>query len=178
MLTGSIFRMAWRSPGLVKIRQLYHVLSDEKHFQAVLHQLATHTLPLAFFATHYGSLTDDFAYHPNIRRMHMATLVDEDKRDVSFPSLILYPVLKLFLSSLPFYSNLLKELPSLRSGHMWPTWPGCRWTSSSELMWCRKILPSNSSRGWRTRRRNRLLHDYRWSRWRTLHTCMGSRRAF
>ncbi|KAF8889581.1 DNA mismatch repair protein msh6 [Infundibulicybe gibba] len=51
---------------------------------AVLHQLATHTLPLSFFATHYGSLTDDFAYHPNIRTMHMSTLVDEDKRDLVF----------------------------------------------------------------------------------------------
>lgn len=53
-------------------------------FQAVLHQLATHTLPLSFFATHYGSLTDDFAYHPNIRNMHMATLVDDDKYEVCF----------------------------------------------------------------------------------------------
>ncbi|KIM91619.1 hypothetical protein PILCRDRAFT_810908 [Piloderma croceum F 1598] len=51
---------------------------------AVLHQLATHTLPLSFFATHYGSLTDDFAYHPNIRNMHMATLVDDEKRELVF----------------------------------------------------------------------------------------------
>ncbi|KAG5646336.1 hypothetical protein DXG03_003659 [Asterophora parasitica] len=51
---------------------------------AVLHQLATHTLPLSFFATHYGSLTDDFAYHPNIRNMHMSTIVDDEKRDLVF----------------------------------------------------------------------------------------------
>ncbi|KAI0935020.1 hypothetical protein AcV7_003936 [Taiwanofungus camphoratus] len=51
---------------------------------AVLHQLATHTLPLSFFATHYGSLTDDFAYHPNIRNMHMATIVDDEKRELVF----------------------------------------------------------------------------------------------
>ncbi|KAJ7929330.1 muts domain V-domain-containing protein [Mycena leptocephala] len=51
---------------------------------AVLHQLATHTLPLSIFATHYGSLTDDFAYHPNIRNVHMATIVDEEKRDIVF----------------------------------------------------------------------------------------------
>ncbi|KAI3597469.1 dna mismatch repair protein msh6 [Moniliophthora roreri] len=51
---------------------------------AVLHQLATHTLPLAFFATHYGSLTDDFAYHPNIRNMHMSTVVDDKKREIVF----------------------------------------------------------------------------------------------
>lgn len=54
--------------------------------QAVLHQLATHTLALAFFATHYGSLTDDYAYHPNIRNMHMKTLVDDEKREVSMPA--------------------------------------------------------------------------------------------
>ncbi|RDB29773.1 DNA mismatch repair protein msh6 [Hypsizygus marmoreus] len=51
---------------------------------AVLHQLATHTLPLSFFATHYGSLTDDFVYHPNIRNMHMSTIVDDEKRDLVF----------------------------------------------------------------------------------------------
>jgi hypothetical protein len=51
--------------------------------QAVLHQLATHTLSLSFFATHYGSLTDDFAYHPNIRNMHMKTMVDDEKQEVS-----------------------------------------------------------------------------------------------
>ncbi|OCH88410.1 DNA mismatch repair protein Msh6 [Obba rivulosa] len=51
---------------------------------AVLHQLATHTLALSFFATHYGSLTDDFAYHPNIRNMHMETLVDDEKRELVF----------------------------------------------------------------------------------------------
>lgn len=53
--------------------------------QAVLHQLATQTLALSFFATHYGSLTDDFAYHPNIRNMHMSTLVDDEKREVCDP---------------------------------------------------------------------------------------------
>ncbi|EKM76737.1 hypothetical protein AGABI1DRAFT_78171 [Agaricus bisporus var. burnettii JB137-S8] len=51
---------------------------------AVLHQLATHTLPLTFFATHYGSLTDDFAQHPNIRNMHMSTLVDDEKKELVF----------------------------------------------------------------------------------------------
>ncbi len=51
---------------------------------AVLHQLATHTLSLSFFATHYGSLTDDYAYHPNVRNMHMKTLVDDEKREVRF----------------------------------------------------------------------------------------------
>jgi DNA mismatch repair protein MSH6 len=65
---------------------------------SVLHHLATHTLPLAFFAvschpmrkrstdiqTHYGSLTDDYGYHPNIQNMHMKTHVDEDIKQVVF----------------------------------------------------------------------------------------------
>ncbi|KAH8084332.1 DNA mismatch repair protein Msh6 [Cristinia sonorae] len=51
---------------------------------AVLHQLATHTLSLAFFATHYGSLTDDYSYHPNIRNMHMKTHVDDEKMELVF----------------------------------------------------------------------------------------------
>ncbi|KAJ8596178.1 DNA mismatch repair protein Msh6 [Rhizopogon salebrosus TDB-379] len=51
---------------------------------AVLHEIATHTLPLAFFATHYGSLTDDFAYHPNIRNMHMSTMLDDEKHELVF----------------------------------------------------------------------------------------------
>ncbi|KAJ7591055.1 DNA mismatch repair protein Msh6 [Mycena floridula] len=51
---------------------------------AVLHELATRTLPLSFFATHYGSLTDDFAYHPSILNMHMSSIVDEEKRDIVF----------------------------------------------------------------------------------------------
>lgn len=33
--------------------------------------------------THYGLLTDDLAYHPNVRNMHMQTHVDEEKREVS-----------------------------------------------------------------------------------------------
>ncbi|KAF8518415.1 DNA mismatch repair protein Msh6 [Hysterangium stoloniferum] len=51
---------------------------------AVLHHLATHTLALSCFATHYSSLTDDFADHPNIRNMHMQTMVDEEKRELLF----------------------------------------------------------------------------------------------
>jgi DNA mismatch repair protein MSH6 len=52
---------------------------------AVLHQLATRTLSLSFFATHYGSLTDDYAYHPSILNMHMATHVDDEQQEVSAP---------------------------------------------------------------------------------------------
>ncbi|TEB23394.1 DNA mismatch repair protein msh6 [Coprinellus micaceus] len=43
---------------------------------AVLHELASHTIPLAFFATHYGSLTDDYAYHPNI--------FDDERHELTF----------------------------------------------------------------------------------------------
>ncbi|KAG8825170.1 DNA mismatch repair protein msh6 [Serendipita sp. 401] len=49
---------------------------------AVLHHLATHTLALGCFATHYSSLTLDYEYHPNIRTMHMATKVDDEKREL------------------------------------------------------------------------------------------------
>ncbi|KIJ41375.1 hypothetical protein M422DRAFT_172322, partial [Sphaerobolus stellatus SS14] len=52
--------------------------------EAVLHELATHTLPLSCFATHYSTLTDDFAHHPNIRNMHMQTMVDDEKRELLF----------------------------------------------------------------------------------------------
>ncbi|KAL1412081.1 DNA mismatch repair protein msh6 [Vanrija albida] len=55
---------------------------------AVLHHLSTHTLPLGFFATHYGSLTDDFAYHPNVRNMHMQVHVDDDEGVVFLYKLI------------------------------------------------------------------------------------------
>ncbi|KAF9805995.1 hypothetical protein IEO21_08858 [Rhodonia placenta] len=55
-----------------------------KEFTPFEKQLATHTLALSFFATHYGSLTDDFAYHPNIRNMHMETMVDDEKRELVF----------------------------------------------------------------------------------------------
>ncbi|KAJ7074366.1 muts domain V-domain-containing protein [Mycena amicta] len=51
---------------------------------AVLHQLATHTLCLSIFATHYGSLTDDFTYHPNVRNVFMKTIVDDEKRQIVF----------------------------------------------------------------------------------------------
>ena len=34
--------------------------------------------------THYGSLTDDYTYHPNIRKMHMMTNVDDEQRQVVF----------------------------------------------------------------------------------------------
>lgn len=63
---------------------MHSFLGLQIHGKAVLHELATHTLPLAFFATHYGSLTDDFAYHPNIRNMYMSTSLDDEQQKVCF----------------------------------------------------------------------------------------------
>ena len=74
--------MGWQSLGYEIISASWPVTLPKDFSQAVLNQLATHTLALAFFATHYGSLTDDYAYHPNIRNMHMKTLVDDEKREV------------------------------------------------------------------------------------------------
>lgn len=51
----------------------------------MLRELATNTLPLALFATHYSSLTEMGEKHPNIRNMTMQTVVDEEKRQVSLP---------------------------------------------------------------------------------------------
>jgi DNA mismatch repair protein MSH6 len=51
--------------------------------QSVLRELATNTLPLTLFATHYSSLTEMGDKHPNIRNMTMETVVDEERRQVS-----------------------------------------------------------------------------------------------
>ncbi|KAG8745359.1 DNA mismatch repair protein msh6 [Ceratobasidium sp. 414] len=49
---------------------------------SVLRELATNTLPLTLFATHYSSLTEMGDKHPNIRNMTMETVVDEEKRQL------------------------------------------------------------------------------------------------
>ncbi|KAM0787401.1 hypothetical protein ACM66B_003486 [Microbotryomycetes sp. NB124-2] len=51
---------------------------------SVLHRLATHVGCIGFFATHFTSLTDDFAYHPQIRLCNMLTQVDDDTHAVIF----------------------------------------------------------------------------------------------
>ncbi|ORY88074.1 muts domain V-domain-containing protein [Leucosporidium creatinivorum] len=51
---------------------------------AVLHRLATHVGCVGFFATHFTSLTEDFAYHSQIRLCNMQTQVDDDTRAVVF----------------------------------------------------------------------------------------------
>ena len=53
--------------------------------EAILHQLATHTLPIGFFSTHYHMLTEAYLHpepHPNVRCQHMATQVNDEKREV------------------------------------------------------------------------------------------------
>jgi DNA mismatch repair ATPase MutS len=74
---------------------------DLVRHQAVLHEIATRTLPLAFFATHYGSLTDDFAYHPNIRNMHMSTMLDDEKHEASKLYTVYCRSINAFVACLP-----------------------------------------------------------------------------
>ncbi|KIW98700.1 uncharacterized protein Z519_00361 [Cladophialophora bantiana CBS 173.52] len=52
--------------------------------QAVLHHLATHVGCLGFFATHYHSLSSEFAHHPEIAPKRMKILVDDADRRVTF----------------------------------------------------------------------------------------------
>ena len=52
--------------------------------QAVLHHIATHTGCVGFFATHYHSLAEEFAKHPEVRNMRMRIHVDEVKRLITF----------------------------------------------------------------------------------------------
>ncbi|ANB13221.1 mismatch repair ATPase MSH6 [Sugiyamaella lignohabitans] len=52
--------------------------------EAVLHHLATHVGSLGFFATHYGTLNNSFANHPQVNAKRMAILVDESSRKVTF----------------------------------------------------------------------------------------------
>lgn len=51
---------------------------------AVLHELATYKGPCCIFSTHYASLADDYAYHPNIAPKHMEVSLDEVKREIFF----------------------------------------------------------------------------------------------
>lgn len=51
---------------------------------AVLHQLAGHLGCIGFFATHFTSLVEDFAHHPEIALKHLKTFVDDDTKEVTF----------------------------------------------------------------------------------------------
>lgn len=52
--------------------------------EAVLHHLASHVLPVGFFATHYGSLGLSFVNHPQIVALRMAIIVDSSSRSITF----------------------------------------------------------------------------------------------
>jgi hypothetical protein len=91
---------------------------------SVLHELATHILPLTFFATHYGSLTDDFAHVPMIRNMHMSTMVDDEKREVGC-RYHTCTTSRLTLRSWSSCTNSCKESPSLLSARTSPAWQAC-----------------------------------------------------
>ena len=52
--------------------------------QAVLHHVATHIGCVGFFATHYHSLAEEFAMHPEIRNRRMQIQVDNANRRVTF----------------------------------------------------------------------------------------------
>ncbi|GAA6001069.1 mismatch repair ATPase MSH6 [Rhodotorula paludigena] len=51
---------------------------------AVLHRLSTHIGCIGFFATHFTSLTEEYAYHPEIRLANMQTSADDETRAVVF----------------------------------------------------------------------------------------------
>jgi DNA mismatch repair protein MSH6 len=52
--------------------------------QAVLHHVATHVGCTGFFATHYHSLAEEFATHPEIAAQRMRIDVDEEAKRVTF----------------------------------------------------------------------------------------------
>lgn len=52
--------------------------------QAVLHHLASHVGCLGFFATHYHSLSQEFAHHPEVAPKRMQILVDDADRRITF----------------------------------------------------------------------------------------------
>lgn len=52
--------------------------------QAVLHHIASHIGCLTFFATHFHSIAEEFASHPEIQNKRMAIHVDDENRRVTF----------------------------------------------------------------------------------------------
>lgn len=52
--------------------------------ESVLHHVATHIQSLGFFATHYASLAQSFAGHPQVRPLKMSILIDEEAKKVTF----------------------------------------------------------------------------------------------
>ena len=52
--------------------------------QAVLHHIAAHVGCVGFFATHYHSLAEEFAGHPEVRNRRMRIHVDEGRKEITF----------------------------------------------------------------------------------------------
>jgi DNA mismatch repair protein MSH6 len=52
--------------------------------QAVLHHIATHIGCIGYFATHYHSLAEEFAAHPEVRNRRMRIHVDDKQRQITF----------------------------------------------------------------------------------------------
>ncbi|MCJ1471944.1 DNA mismatch repair protein msh6 [Lambiella insularis] len=52
--------------------------------QAVLHHVATHIGCIGFFATHYHSLAEEFAGHPEIQNKRMRIHVDDEEKRITF----------------------------------------------------------------------------------------------
>lgn len=86
--------------------------------EAILHQMATHTLPIGFFSTHYHMLTEAYLHprpHPNVRCQHMATQVNDEKREV-------IPLYKL-VDGVAESSFGTRECPSLIAWIVFSGWP-------------------------------------------------------
>jgi DNA mismatch repair protein MSH6 len=52
--------------------------------EAVLHHVATHIQSLGFFATHYASLGQSFKFHPQVKPLRMAIIVDDASKNITF----------------------------------------------------------------------------------------------
>src|SRR6201995_5143198 len=52
--------------------------------EAVLHHGASHIGCIGFFATHYHSLAEEFASHPEVRNKRMRIHVDEELKQITF----------------------------------------------------------------------------------------------
>ena len=52
--------------------------------QAVLHHVASHIGCVGFFATHYHSLAEEFAAHPEVCNKRMRIHVDEENKQITF----------------------------------------------------------------------------------------------
>lgn len=149
----------------VCLLRLWCTFCIDSDLQAVLHQLATHTIPLSFFATHYGSLTDDHAYHPNIRNMYMSTLVDDEKHEVGIFNQNFLVFLTLYvLSSLYSSTNSSTASLNLHSAPMSPIWPVYHFQWLNVPIPSRKISLKSSRRNCKSNKNNMHQRKFLWWR--------------